>query len=210
MVLCHSHRSLLSLLLLCLIAGCSGTPVTPNATQANATPPSVAATPKAPAAKNATFAAAQRFMNGLGAGELIQTVMRREMEKTAKDQPGITELIKRVFADTSTSEFADLAAGVYARHLNQADLEGLATFSETPAGSRFFKSAMGTMLAGEKLDSNVLMRQLNADDLTEIVKFSQSPEFASMQAKLPLINKEMREEGRKFGDRKLQEYMKRK
>jgi hypothetical protein len=218
MVLCHSRRSLLSLLLLCLIAGCSGTPVTTpkssqaKSSQANSSKASTVApaAPQAPVvAKTPTFVAAQRFMNSWGAGDLIQTVMQREMEKNAAEQPGVAELMKRVFANTSKDEFTDLAASVYARHVNQADLESLATFSETPTGNRFFKSVVGAVLATGKVDPNTLTRQFNANELTEIYKFSQSPSFLAMQAQLPLINKEMGEEGRKFGERKLKEYMKR-
>jgi len=204
MVLRHSRRSLLAILLLCLIAGCSGTPVAPKSSQANT------AAPKAPIPKTGAFMAAQRFMNSWGAGEMIQSMMQREIEKRAAEQPGMSELMKRVLADSSADEFADLAAGVYARHIDQADLEVLATFTETPAGNRFFKTIVGAVLAGEELDQNAIMRQFNADEITELMKFFQNPAFATMQAKLPTINKEMSEEGRKYGERKLKEYLKRK
>jgi hypothetical protein len=204
MVRRYAHRSILSLLLLCLLAGCSGTPVASKPSQA------IAVAPKAAVPKTAEFLAAQRFMKSWGAGELIQTAMHREMEKTAAQQPGMAELMQRALADSSADDFTDLAAGVYARHVNQADLESLASFSETPAGNRFFKSVVTAVLAGEKIDQNAIMRQFNADELTEILKFSQSPAFASMQAKLPTINKEMGEEGRKYGEQKLKEYLKRK
>ncbi len=205
MVLRHSHRSLLSLLLVFLIVGCSGTPVATNPSQANTV------APKAAPPQTGTFLAAQRFMKSWGAGELIQTAMQRELEKTAVQQPGVAELMKRALADTSTDEFSDLAAGVYARHMGQADLESLAEFTETNAGNRFFKLIVGAVVAGEKsFDQNAIMRQFNADELTVILKLSQSPAFASMQAKLPTINKEMSEVGRKYGERKLTEYLKRK
>jgi len=204
MAIRHSQRSLLPLLLLCLSAGCGGTPVTSKPSQANTVAPQEAVP------KTGAFLAAQRFMNSWGAGEIMQTALQREMEKTAVQQPGMAELMKRALADSGPDEFTDLAAGVYARHINQADLESLATFTETNAGNRFFRSVVGTVLAGEKIDQNAIMRQFNADELTEIIKFSQSPAFASMQAKLPTINKEMGEEGRRYGERKLTEYLKRK
>jgi hypothetical protein len=174
--------------------------------------PAVAAAIKPSAEPSAEhLAVARRFLHGFGAGEIAMKGLRTELEKQAKDQPGVAELVRRAFVDVDEEDFEILAAKVYARHMNQQHLSDLAGFIETKTGSRFFKvaidGAMEGVLSGKPQDGAAAIREFNADELTEIMKFLQSDSFMALQKKLPTINQEMAQEGEKLGEALLMEYL---
>jgi hypothetical protein len=206
---------LLGTLMATLILGaCASAP--PAQKSAPATPaPVVQTKPKAgPATKPSAaepsaehLAVARRFLHGFGAGAIAMKGLRTELEKQAKDQPGVAELVRRAFVDVDEQDFEILAARVYARHMNQQHLTDLAGFIESKTGSRFFNMAIEGAMSGKPQDSAAAIRQFNADELTEIMKFLQSDSFIALQKVLPTINAEMKQEGEKLGEALLLEYL---
>ncbi len=155
------------------------------------------------------LAAAKRFLHSWDAGDIAMKVFQRELEQAYMDQPGLAELMQRAFADATPEDFENLAARVYVRHLNQNELAELAQFTESPTGNRFFRMSVGAAIEGKPLKSEDAMRQFNADELMEIAKFSQSNAFLALREALPNINRELGEEGRKFGETRMREYLER-
>ena len=156
------------------------------------------------------IAIARRFVHSWDAGGLVQIGFQQKMEsEKLNGSPGMTELVQRVFADVKVEEFEDLVAQVYARHLDRATLQALVSFSESPLGNRYFRGAIAAALAKEKSHSNnELLKQFSADELTQILKFSQSDAFIAFGKALPTINQELGEAGRKLGETKMREYLK--
>jgi hypothetical protein len=154
------------------------------------------------------FAAAKRFLTSWGAGDIMRIAFERALNQARNEQPGMAELAQRVFADFKIEEFEDIAAGVYAKNLSEDRLNALARFSETKPGRHFFTAMTTAAVEGKSIDQT-LMREFNADELTAILKFGESPEFHELQAKLPVINKELSEEGRRVGQKKMREYLQR-
>jgi len=139
------------------------------------------------------------------------TALKNKLQQESKNQPGMAEVMRRALGDFKAEEFEDLAAKVYARHLTQDHLAELAQFAESRTGQRFFQTAIAGAMKGleEKAAAAEFMRQFNADEITDIMKFGQSKVFAALQLALPTINREMGEEGRRLGETKLREYLKR-
>jgi hypothetical protein len=156
------------------------------------------------------LAVAKRFLKGFGAGEIAMNGLRTELEKQAKDQPGLAEMVRRAFVEVDEQDFEDLAARVYARHVSQDHLTSLAGFIESPAGGRFFKAAIEAATSGKPTDGGEMTRQFSADELTEIMRFLQGDSFLALQKMLPTINQEMAQEGEKLGEQLLMEYLKKK
>ena len=184
------YRILAPLLFSFIVAACASTPADqgPNAEH---------------------IAVAKRFLHSWDAGEIAMTAFQREIEQNYKDQPSLTELMQRAFADSKPEDFENLAARVYARHLNEEELTELAQFTESPTGNRFFRMSVGAAVAGKPLSGEDAMRQFNADELLEIARFSQSDAFVALKEALPAINRELGEEGRQFGEAKMREYLER-
>jgi hypothetical protein len=202
--MCFAYLRFASLLLVfCVVGGCGGQPALRQAT----TVPAAVTTPVKPTSDSASVAAARRFLTSWGAGELIQIGFERAMEEQRNNQPGMAELAGRVFRELKTPELEDIAARVYARHMSLEQLTELAKFTETPLGERFFRVATAAALDSKNSDHPAIMRKFNADELTLILKFSQSDVFRALQAQLPAINSELKEEGSKFGAEKLREYL---
>lgn len=184
------HQSLILVLLSFVIVACATTPAA-----------------RAPAPEH--LATAKRFLRSFDAGEIAMAGLQRQLEKDTKDQPGLAELSRRALADITAEDFENLAAQVYARHLTQQHLADLAQFTESRTGNRFFRGAIGDALEGKSNGVEDMMRQFNADELTEIIKFVQSEAFVALQQALPAINRELAEEGHKLGESAMQEYIKR-
>ena len=202
--MCFSYLRFASLLLVfCSVCGCGGQPALRQATTAAA---SVTTSVK-PTSDAGGVAAAKRFLTSWGAGELIRIGFERAMEQQRNDQPGMAELARRVFGELKTPELEDIAARVYARHMSLEQLTELARFTETPLGERFFRVATRLALEGKSSDPQAMMRGFSADELTLILKFSQSDVSRALQAQLPAINSELAQEGSKFGQEKLREYL---
>lgn len=155
------------------------------------------------------LAAAKRFLHSWDAGDLAMGVFQRELEQAYRDQPGLAELMQRAFADSTPEDFENLAARVYVRHLDQRELSELAQFTESPTGNRFFRMSVGAAVEGKPVNGEDAMRQFNADELLEIAQFSKSDAFIALRQALPTINRELGEEGRKFGETKMREYLER-
>jgi len=119
----------------------------------------------------------------------------------------MADLSRRIFADTTAMDFEDLCARTYARHLTQEHLVDLARFTETKTGKRFFRIAIDNALGEKSTDAKEMMRQLNVDELTEILRFSQSEALSAMNNALPAINRELAEEGKKWVQDKFREYL---
>lgn len=132
--------------------------------------------------------------------------LQRMLAEDAKKQPGTAELTRRALANFKKDDAENLIAKVYARHLSQAHLAELAKFSESRAGNRLFKIAFANVLEGKK--DQDMAQLFNADELTEIVKFSQTEAFSAATKALPVINRELAEEGRKLGEAAMREYIK--
>lgn len=184
------HQSLILVLLSFVIVACATTPAA-----------------RGPAPEH--LATAQRFLRSFGAGEIAMAGLQRKLEEDTKDQPGLAELGRRALADIKAEDFENIAAQVYARHLTQQHLADLTRFTESRTGNRFFRGAVGDALEGKSSKVEDMMRQFNADELTEILKFVQSEAFVALQQELPTINRELAEEGQKLGEATMREYIKR-
>lgn len=190
-MMCSRSNRILAPLVFCFIAvACASTPV-----------------PQGPDQQH--LAAAKRFLHSWDAGELGMRAFQQNLEQTYQEQPGLAELVQRAFADVTEDDFEDLAARVYMRHLNQEELEELAQFTESPTGNRFFRLSIAGAMEGKRVNRDDITRQFNADELTEIVRFSQSDGFAALKQAMPAINRELGEEGRQLGETKMREYLER-
>lgn len=186
----RSYRVLASLLLCFFIAACASTPASKSPEQQN-------------------FAIAKRFLHSWGAGEAGMAAFQKNLEETSQEQPGLAELMQRAFADITEEDFEDLAAKVYVRHLNQSQLTELAQFTESPTGNRFFRMSVTNAIDGKPVTGEDITREFNADELTEIVRFSKTDGFVALKEKMPIINRELGEEGRQLGETKMREYLER-
>ena len=187
----RSYRILASFLFVLFIAACASTPpASSNPQQQN-------------------LAVAKRFLHSWGAGEAGMAAFQKQLDQTYVDQPGLAELMQRAFADVSEEDFENLAANVYVRHLNQDELVELAQFTESPTGNRFFRMSVASAMTGTPVTSEEIAREFNADELTEIVRFSKSNGFLALKKNMPDINRELGEEGRQMGETKMREYLER-
>ena len=184
------YRVVTPLFLFFIIAACTSTPVSQGPDPEH-------------------LAVAKRFLHSWDAGEISMAAFQQSLQQTYKDQPGVAELVQRAFADVTEEDFEDLAARVYVRHLNQEQLEELAQFTESPTGNRFFRMSVASSISGKAVNRDDITRQFNADELTEIVRFSQSDGFAAMKKALPTINRELGEEGQQLGETRMREYLER-
>lgn len=151
--------------------------------------------------------AAKQFLHNLGLGEHALATLRQTIGDTAKKQPGLAEVMRRAFEELGSDDFEDLGAQVYARHLRHEHLTELVRFSESSTGIRFFKTVIASVLGGERATKEDLMRQFNADELTEIMRFAQSDASAALNRQLPSINQELAVESRRLGEAKIREYL---
>lgn len=184
------HRVLAPVVFSFLVAACASTPVS-----------------QGPSPEHLDVA--KRFLHSWDAGAVAMMGFQRELEQNAKDQPGLSELLGRVFADFTQDDFENLAAQVYVRHLSQEHLAALAQFTESPTGNRFFRMAIASAVEGKPVNREDAMRQFNADELVEIVRFSKSEAFLALKEAQPSINRELAAEGRRLGEMKTREYLER-
>lgn len=179
----------LMILALLVLAGCAAQPVV-----------------KVPSAEQE--ATAQRFLNQVGVGELAIRGYRDELQRMAREQPGMAELVERVFADFKPRRFEQMAATVYARHLSLEHLSELEQYSRRPAIKRFFAVIFEAIASGEPVDNQALMRQFNADELTEIMRFSSSESVTALKQVQAQINQELSEASRQYAEAAFARYMK--
>jgi len=154
------------------------------------------------------FLFAKRFVHSVGGGKMAMVGMQRKIEEEAQKSPGMAELFRRAFAETTEEDFERMVATVYSHHLSRDNLSELAHFSETPAGKHFFQLAFQRARSGTPITKHSIIRELNADELTEILKFSQSGAATALKLALPEINRELSEEGRRMGETVMRDYIK--
>jgi len=147
-------------------------------------------------------------MQNINAGGLMSTVFNREIEKETAKNPGVGEVMRRAFNNIQIDDFENLGAKVYTRHMSKPALEEMKKFTEGPVGGRFFRSVFAYIAESKPIDTTEVMRQFNADELTALLKFTQSDAFLEMQKKLPIINKDMEVEGEKLGEKVVKAYLK--
>jgi hypothetical protein len=186
----RSYRVLTLLLVSFVVAACAAAPVSRSPEQEH-------------------LAVAKRFLHSWGAGEAGMAAFQDKLAQTYQEQPGLAELMQRAFADVTEQDFEDLAARVYVRHLSQEELGQLAQFTESPTGNRFFRMSVASAMEGKPVTGEDIARQFNADELTEIVRFSRSDGFVALKQNMPAINRELGEEGRVLGETKMREYLER-
>ena len=176
---------------------------------------SCATAPKSMKKEDEHLAAAKRFIHSMGAGEFAMIAMKQQMEMKSKDMPeSFKEVIHHALAEIKAEDFEDMAAQVYKRHLSRDHLIVLSEFAESPTGSRFFKTAFASVLEGKQGKQGKgpmdIMSQFNADETAQIMKFAMSDAFTAMRNVQQTINREMAEEGRKFGEGIIKAYLNKK
>lgn len=196
-------------LILLLMVGCSSVPnvqkPADNTAQIEKDTAYITSITKAPETEH--LITAKRFLHGFNAGEIALNALRKEQDRQAVAQPGVTELTRRAFADLDAEKFENLAARVYARHLTQKQLLDLANFIESDAGGRFFNQSIKMGLEGKSTNATDMMKQFNANELIQIMKFAQSETFMSMTQKLPTINAELKVEAGLLGEAIMRKYI---
>lgn len=151
---------------------------------------------------------AKRFLSSIKTGDLMFNAFNKEIEKSSVSNPGMVEVVHRAFANIKPDDFENIAAKVYTRHMSKPALEDMKNFTEGPVGGRFFRSVFAYIADAKPVDNEAVMRQFNADEITSLLKFTQGDSFTELQKKLPTINQEMSEEGRKFGEAVIKHYLK--
>ena len=200
-----------TLLIVCLVSACATTSTGGKSAANNKsealTPDAkyIAEITRAPDSENVVLA--KRFLHSFKAGEIVLWAMKNEMDKQGESQPGLTEVVRRAFDSVDADDFENLCARVYVRHLSRDELFVMANFAESNTGTRFFNQVLGQTLQGKQINSTEVMKEFNADELLEIMKFSTSKEFSSAQLKLAAVNSELGIEGRKFGEAVVREYV---
>ncbi len=154
------------------------------------------------------LAVAKRFLHNIDAGEWALLSIRLKIDEDSKNQPGMAELTRRAFADLTPGEIEDMISEIYARHVTREHLLELAQFAETKTGKRFFRIGFISVLNNTHQNTEEVMRQFNADELSEILRFSQSEAALALTRQLPTINEEVSEAARKMGEDRMREYIK--
>ncbi|MDH5435026.1 MAG: hypothetical protein OEY19_13865 [Gammaproteobacteria bacterium] len=149
---------------------------------------------------------AKRFLANIGAGKLVLEGFTRAIESGAKQKSGLAELVKRTFTDIDEEFLLDMTAKVYSKHLKIEDIKELADYSENPTIQKFFKITYTNRSNAEKSDDS-FMKHFNADELTELLLFSESKGFQSLSKALRAINVDLMIEGKNLGEEKLREYL---
>ncbi|MCB1616225.1 MAG: hypothetical protein KDI30_09450 [Pseudomonadales bacterium] len=134
--------------------------------------------------------------------------MQMEIERIADDQPGLAELMHRAYANIKEEDFEAVAATIYARNLSYEDLKELAYYAEKPAVNRWFRVIFSELVKGAALNERDIIRQFDADEIVDIMRFSQSESFARMTKALPKINRELSLAGKELGESVMKDYIK--
>ncbi len=204
------YRFIALLSVIFVASGCSTNTPAPTTEQAQAKPSIYDFNPK-PVDQSVDaehLSTAKRFLRNVGTAELFMLGVQREFNKLDKEQPGLAELTRRAFADFKPETFEVLAARIYAQNLSHEHILEIADYTETPTIKKFFRLIFAEVGQGRALDNKKIMKQFNADELTEIVKFSLSKGFIAMKKALPQINTEIEIESRELGRNIVQEYIK--
>ncbi len=162
---------------------------------------------KQPSLDSEHVSTAKRFLHNINAGEMGLAGLQKGINKNAAEQPGMAELAQRATANITVEDFEELAAKVYSQNLSHEHLSELANFSEMPSISKFFRLIFADIKSDTVPDQQAIMRQFNADELTDIFKFTQSDGYKTLNQSLPKINRELAEAGKKMGEVAMREYL---
>lgn len=152
-------------------------------------------------------ATAKRFLNNIGAGQVMLDVTLAEFDSMALKQPGLADLAQRSFADVTVDDFEMMAAPVYARHLSHENLAELEQLTQKPELKRFFATVFSAHRSEMPFDEEALMQQFNADELIGIMKFSMSESFQNMHKMAPKINHDLARAAAAFGEATMRDYV---
>lgn len=151
--------------------------------------------------------AAKGFLHNIGAGDLALIGLAEDLATRAKEEPGMVELAQRAFAGVNEEYFEQVFAEVYARHLSYSQLVELKKLSANDGVQRFFQALLQAELAGEPFDDEALMRQMNADEITEILVFAESDGGRALIQVQPEINRELLEVSGALGEALIRQYI---
>lgn len=151
--------------------------------------------------------AAKGFLHNIGAGQAFNVGILRALAIRGLDEPGLAELANRAFADVDEDELEYLLAGVYARHLSYSQLVELEKLSANEGVHRFFSMLYEAEFAGKPTDDEILMRQMNADELTQIMILAHSDAFKALGEVQEEINLEMYEVGGVWAEETMRRYI---
>lgn len=155
-----------------------------------------------------TLKVATSFLNNIEAGKLALLGFNQSIVEQAKSNPGLAEVMSRVFSDIDDNFFVGIAAPIYAKHLPYETLEKIDKHSERESIQRFFKIIFEKIGSGEKIDNKALASQFNADELIEIIKLGSSDAFNEMKTKLPTINNEIAVQSKLVGEKMMLDFIK--
>jgi hypothetical protein len=153
---------------------------------------------------------AKRHLRSRGAYELFMVAIERKIESMNKVQPGgNVEFLRRVFSEITEEEFEEFYAAAYVRYLSEKHLAEIVLFSESDTGKRFFQLLHARKIKNQSTMTKDDIRQFNADEITEITKFSLSDAGAAMKQAGSAINHDIEAAGNHFVEAKIREYLKR-
>jgi hypothetical protein len=153
---------------------------------------------------------AKRYLRSLGAYELFMVAIDRKLESMNKVQPGgNVEFLRRVFSEITEEEFEEFTAPAYVRHLSEKHLVEIVRFSESNTGKRFFQLVYARKIETQSNITKDDIRQFNADEIAEIMKFSLSDAAEAMKQANPAITRDIDAAENHFVEAKIREYLKR-
>lgn len=205
------YRFVVLTLLLSAVSACSTAPGTqpPSpGTVAQFPSPAPSLAPNVDNPSPAHLNAAKAFLSNIGAGEMIMLGYQIGLEQLAEEQPGLAELTERALSDVTPQDFLNVAAPAYSRYLSEEQLKELTRLSDNPSISELFSAVALEELHGREFSAEELTKDLSADQLTEILRFSVSDSALAMKEVLPQINRDLEMQVEAFVEGKLTRYIK--
>ncbi|MEH6367795.1 MAG: hypothetical protein V7764_16135 [Pseudomonas marincola] len=194
------RRLSLCLILTLLISAMSACSTAPVSQRTTATWPTYATSP-------AHLSAAKAFLINIEAVEMFMIGYKVGLNEIAREQPGMAELMDRALGDVTADDFLNMTAEVYAHYLTQAQLTELAELSDNSSVKSMFRTIRWNATQNKPIDEDEFTKKLDADQLEDLLKFSQSESVFAMQLMLPEINRELAENARLYGEAKLVSYL---
>lgn len=149
---------------------------------------------------------AKRFVKNIGVANGAMDTFKKMILQETKNTPNLKEHFVRVSEMASESDFAGYIAKVYSRNVDAKDLTALADMSESPVIKRYFQEIRSNRASAKPVAQMALLNRFNKDEVGEILKFVSSDSFIRLNSKLPVINAELKKEGREYGRRLFQKY----
>tara|TARA_R110001606_G_scaffold388580_2_gene554016 strand:+ start:44205 stop:44789 length:585 start_codon:yes stop_codon:yes gene_type:complete len=151
--------------------------------------------------------AAKGFLRNIGAGEAFNLGVIKTIAIRGIEEPGIAELANRALADVDAEDFELMLAEIYARHLSYSQLVELEKLSANKGVEHYFELVYQAAFAGKPADDQTLMRQLNADELTQVMILAQSDAFTALSMVQPDIDREIDEAAGAWGEMTMRRYI---